>query len=419
MQQSTFQYAELEGSINRQPIPFKDPPGRNSMSIDTGYFFISDITGYTQFLTHSELDHAKEILDALFESILNNIEAPLIVSNTQGDAIISYAPSDAFNQPGQLLDVMERTYFSFRQLLVLMKLNNTCDCNACINMSALDLKIFLHYGQYLVQKIGTNTDLQGSDVILAHRLMKNTVVETFRIQGYGLLTEAALEAMGIDPVAEGMLEHVEQYEHYGAVNVYIHDLRAAWLIERERHRSVVTAENATAHAGVFVPIPSWVAWDYVSNLEAKRLYYDLISIERTDSEGGREKIGASFHCRHILGDIKYLYVDFAPPNYVTSEGTAFGITSLTTVRIVPVEGGSRFEIYNGPPYEEYADETIAQQQQFADRGVANFAKVIAEKIEAGSIEPAQIDGAAADKNRFGRPDVAKGRFGNMSITDSS
>ena len=88
------------------------------MSIDTGYFFISDITGYTQFLTHSELDHAKEILDALFESILNNIEAPLIVSNTQGDAIISYAPSDAFNQPGQLLDVMERTYFSFRQLLV-------------------------------------------------------------------------------------------------------------------------------------------------------------------------------------------------------------------------------------------------------------------------------------------------------------
>ncbi len=194
------------------------------MNIETGYFFISDITGYTQFLAHSELDHAKEILDALFESILENIEPPLIVSNTQGDAIICYAPSHAFHQPGQLLDVMERTYFDFRRLLQLMKLNNTCDCNACLNMSALDLKIFLHYGEYLVQQIGTKTDLQGADVILAHLLMKNSVFDKFGLPGYGLLTDAALRAMGIDPSAEGMLAHIEQYEHYDAINVYIHDV---------------------------------------------------------------------------------------------------------------------------------------------------------------------------------------------------
>jgi hypothetical protein len=384
------------------------------MNIETGYFFISDITGYTQFLTHSELDHAKEILDALFESILNNIEPPLIVSNTQGDAIICYAPSQAFHQPGQLLDVMERTYFDFRRLLELMKLNTTCECNACLNMSALDLKIFIHYGQYLVQEIGTKTDLQGSDVILAHRLMKNTVVDKLGLPGYGLLTEAALKAMDIDPAAESMLEHVEQYEHYGTVNVYIHDLRAAWLIEHERHRSIVTADNAVAHAGVFVPISQWIAWDYASNMELKRLYYDLESIERTDIEGGREKIGASFHCRHRLGDINYFYVDFDPPNYVTFEGTAFGFTALTTVRIVPAEGGSRFEIYNGPPYGEYDDERIARQQQFANAAVTAFAKIIAEEIQAGRIDPDQTDADAAQKTGFGRPDVAQGRFANIS-----
>jgi hypothetical protein len=122
------------------------------MAIETGYFFITDITGYTGFLTHSELDHAKEILDALFENILGNIEPPLIVSNTQGDAIICYAPADAFYQPQQLLGVMEKTYFDFRHLLDLMKINNTCDCDACLNMSLLDLKLFLHHGQYLVQR---------------------------------------------------------------------------------------------------------------------------------------------------------------------------------------------------------------------------------------------------------------------------
>jgi hypothetical protein len=46
------------------------------MGIETSFFFISDITGTIQFLAHSELDHAKEILDALFESILDNIEPP-------------------------------------------------------------------------------------------------------------------------------------------------------------------------------------------------------------------------------------------------------------------------------------------------------------------------------------------------------
>ncbi len=61
------------------------------------------------------------------------------------------------------------------------------------------------------------------------------------------------------------------------------------MIERERRRSVVTAENATSQAGVFVPIPPWLAWDYASNIDLKKLYYDLETIERTDVEGGREK----------------------------------------------------------------------------------------------------------------------------------
>ena len=383
------------------------------MKIETGYFFISDITGYTQFLAHSELDHAKEILDALFESLLKNIEPPLMVSSTQGDAIICYAPADSFHQAEQLLDVMERTYFDYRRLLDLMKLNNTCDCNACINMSALDLKIFIHYGQYLEQDIGSKRDLQGTDVILAHRLMKNTVNDKFGFPGYGLITETALEAMGIDPAKEGMAVHSEQYEHYGNVTVYIHDLRAAWKVERERHRIAVAVDDAAAHASVFVPIPQWIAWDYASNLEMKKLFNDLESIERTDARGGREKIGSSFHCRHRLGDINYFYVDFDPPNYVTSEGTAFGVTALTTVRVVPVEGGSRFEVLNGVPFEEVDEKLIKRQQQIAEQSVAFFANLIAEEIKAGRIDPEQSRAVEASKTEFNRPEVSRGRFANL------
>lgn len=35
------------------------------MSVEKGYFFIADFSGYTGFLAASELEHAKEISDTL------------------------------------------------------------------------------------------------------------------------------------------------------------------------------------------------------------------------------------------------------------------------------------------------------------------------------------------------------------------
>lgn len=67
------------------------------MATEIGYFFISDITGYTQFLTPPELDHAKEIQDALFESILENIQPPVGCVEHSGFCLIHGAiPADAW-----------------------------------------------------------------------------------------------------------------------------------------------------------------------------------------------------------------------------------------------------------------------------------------------------------------------------------
>jgi len=66
------------------------------MSIEKGHLFITDITGYTKFLTRSELDYAKEILE--------HLHPPMIISGTQGDAIICYFSENAFNQPQSIDD---------------------------------------------------------------------------------------------------------------------------------------------------------------------------------------------------------------------------------------------------------------------------------------------------------------------------
>lgn len=383
------------------------------MQIESGYFFITDISGYTGFLAHSELDHAKEILDALFDSILENIDPPLIISNTQGDAIICYAPEHAFLQPQNLLDTMEEIYFNFRRRLNLMDINTVCDCNACVNMSSLDLKVFIHYGQYLVQQIGERTDLQGTDVILAHLLMKNTVTEKSGLAGYGLISQSALEAMGVDAQAEGMTPHIENYEHYGQVDLFIHDLRQAWQNEREKERIIVLPEDALASASVVVPVSPWIAWDYMQDPEIRLRYSDLQSITRTDDGGGRPGIGAAYHCLHKLGhDIKYLYIDYDPPNYITSKATVPGPTIFITNRIIAIEGGARVETNFGKPEKPYPEEKVAQLQRDAEATVAAMVQIINDEIEAGKITAESTAGSSL-KQELGRPGVAEGRFGQL------
>ena len=147
------------------------------LMVSRGYFVIADITGYTAFLTGSELEHAQDILKSLFNSLLDNIKAPLLISNFQGDAILSYAVEGSFINGQVLLEIIENIYCAFAQKLEMMHQNTTCTCKACANIPKLDLKLFVHFGEYLIQDMRGKAELSGPDVIIAHRMMKNDVKE--------------------------------------------------------------------------------------------------------------------------------------------------------------------------------------------------------------------------------------------------
>jgi len=156
-----------------------------------GFLLIADITGYTMFLTHSELEHAQGILDTLFKSIFAEIKAPIVLSNLQGDAALTHLPDVNLPQRQFPLDAIERICCSFSQALGAMRVNTTCECNACRNMGQLDLKFFLHHDAYATQEMAGRTELQGAEVIRLHRLMKNSVTATTGIKAYALVTEQA------------------------------------------------------------------------------------------------------------------------------------------------------------------------------------------------------------------------------------
>jgi hypothetical protein len=72
-----------------------------------GFFILTDISGYTEFLTESELEHAHQTLQSLFDVQLANIKFPLKVSGVRGDAIIMYTPASCSVKPQSLMDSLE------------------------------------------------------------------------------------------------------------------------------------------------------------------------------------------------------------------------------------------------------------------------------------------------------------------------
>jgi hypothetical protein len=189
--------------------------------IEKGYFIITDITGYTSFLSQSELDHAQHILNALFDSQLKSIKPPLVISGFRGDAILCYAPESSASDGAIIYSQINRIYDAFKSKIDEMQVDPPCSCRVCSTISLLDLKIFVHFGEYLIQKMGESKELLGSDVIVAHRMMKNNVVKDTGIKSYLLLTETAFEHLGVDTNKSDFIKHAETYDDIGQVNLLV------------------------------------------------------------------------------------------------------------------------------------------------------------------------------------------------------
>ena len=59
-----------------------------------GYMMIADITGYTAFLSKTELTHAQEILEALMNTLVEHIHPLIVISRIEGDGVFVYIFED-------------------------------------------------------------------------------------------------------------------------------------------------------------------------------------------------------------------------------------------------------------------------------------------------------------------------------------
>jgi hypothetical protein len=138
-----------------------------------------DISGYTNFTKLHRLSalHAEKIISDLLESIINRAGDPLVVHEILGDAVSFYAQSDGNAQLAAEIRRQVAAIFDAFRLREgeLISDCSLCVCEACQNVGKLQLKAILHHGQAVFSKVRDFRKISGEDVILAHRLLKNSI----------------------------------------------------------------------------------------------------------------------------------------------------------------------------------------------------------------------------------------------------
>jgi hypothetical protein len=306
---------------------------------ERGCLLIADISGYTDYVVSSPLEYAEDVVSDITREVMERLEPIVHVNKLEGDAAFGFA-LDGELDASMLFDSLEECYFGFRRRLRGIEHSTSCSCNACAKAPALDLKFVVHHGEF-IRRVGRHgEELTGHDVILVHRLLKNTAAEVFGVHGYALCSDACVQALRIDPGTLGMRSHQERYDDVGVVPAWVLDLEARWDVERERTRVFVEPAEAGFAVEVALPASPAVAWEYLTSPQ-KRLLWQVDDIEQVDA-GGRRCTGSSSVCVDGRTKIYEEILDWRPFDYFTERVTlSRGVSVVLTTALEETAEGTR------------------------------------------------------------------------------
>lgn len=313
-------------------------------STERGCLILADISGYTSFLAAAELEHAQDVLRDLMQAVVGTLRPQFRLAKLEGDAAFCYSVADEIDG-SLLLDTVEATFFTFRRRLDSIDRATTCECNACVLIPNLSLKFVVHHGSFVRQRMFGVEELTGTDVVVAHRLLKNSVADRLSLRGYALLSDACIAAARLDPITLGLTRHVEAFESIGEVGGWVHDLEARWETELERRRVRVTDRDMVAMIEMEVPADPAAVWAFVTDPASRPKYVPgILSIDESLT-AGRRGVGATNHCVHGAGASLEEVLDWRPFEYFTLKNSMGGLPSwVTTEEILPTDGGSHVAI---------------------------------------------------------------------------
>jgi 2-polyprenyl-3-methyl-5-hydroxy-6-metoxy-1,4-benzoquinol methylase/class 3 adenylate cyclase len=209
--------------------------------------FLADISGYTRFMLQHEKArrHSHMIIGELLETMIKRVEVPLEISRVEGDALFLYTVKPANEEVwqrrrGQLVERVLGLFQAFAERLVAVSAYSVCRCDACANSGRLRLKVIIHSGEAVLTRVGEFPTLSGVDVILAHRLLKNSV----KADEYVLMTEQAYRDLQLPAGSE--VEVGEETYDVGTIKTFIYYPQ----VKVDYDETLIRSEFSSANVGV-------------------------------------------------------------------------------------------------------------------------------------------------------------------------
>ena len=325
---------------------------------ESGFLVIADLSGYTAYLSRSELEHAPAIAGDLLETVVGRLDPPFRLAKFEGDAAFFFV-EDGRADGSLLLDAVEASYVAFRRRLRSIDQATSCDCNSCRLAPRLDLKLFIHHGSYVRTRIAGRDELAGSDVILVHRLLKGTGAAASHANGFALFTDAGVEALGIERSGLGLTAAEESIEHLGRIATFTLDLEARWQAESGVRRLDVDGTKAVLDLVATINAEPAVVWAHLTSPALRTRWEGPLVIEET-SPGGRRGVGTIAQC--VTGRLATIeeIVDWQPYDHIGWRVAVPGLGPVAaTADLEAVDGGTRLRL-----------RWVQQTDQIGDEGEA-------------------------------------------------
>ncbi len=172
---------------------------------------IPDISGFTEFMTTTELSHASHAINILMDAILKAVGEAYEVSEIEGDAVLLIKKGPAPSKQ-EILDICLKIFNAFHFQRKWMEQYTICPCGACKALIKLTLKFVVHHGPLVEIKVGNFIKQSGTEMIVAHRLLKNSIDN----HEYLLMSEKLLQqAPDLPGTAE--MEWISSSDEYDSI----------------------------------------------------------------------------------------------------------------------------------------------------------------------------------------------------------
>jgi hypothetical protein len=181
------------------------------MADTTATILIPDISGFTEFMTATELSHSSKAINILIDAIVNAVGEEYEVSEIEGDAVLLIKKGPPPSKK-EILDICLKIFNAFHYQRKFLQQYTVCPCNACQEISNLSLKFVVHHGPLSEMKVGRFEKLSGLDMIVAHRLLKNSIDNN----EYLLMTEKLLDQVA-DAPEPGQMKWASASEEYPSI----------------------------------------------------------------------------------------------------------------------------------------------------------------------------------------------------------